>query len=78
MLLQKVDDRIYVQNKIETMYKQANISIPVNRLGLAKGIGLVCRNTSCLIFGNANFQLSLFFDFLAGSSFASGYCTGKT
>ncbi|XP_020263565.1 protein SHOOT GRAVITROPISM 6 isoform X2 [Asparagus officinalis] len=41
MLLQKVDDRIYVHNKIDSMYKQANISLPVNRLGLAKGMGLV-------------------------------------
>lgn len=41
MLLQKVDDRVYVHNKIESMYKHANISIPVNRLGLAKGMGLV-------------------------------------
>ncbi|KAJ6851452.1 protein SHOOT GRAVITROPISM 6 isoform X1 [Iris pallida] len=41
MLLQKVDDRIYVHEKIDLMYKHANISIPVNRLGLAKGMGLV-------------------------------------
>ncbi|XP_074563912.1 protein SHOOT GRAVITROPISM 6-like isoform X2 [Curcuma longa] len=41
MLLQKVDDRIYVREKIEWMYDHANISIPVNRLGLAKGMGLI-------------------------------------
>nr|CAD1836020.1 unnamed protein product [Ananas comosus var. bracteatus] len=41
MLLQKVDDRRYVREKINWMYKHANISIPTNRLGLAKGIGLV-------------------------------------
>ncbi|KAG6524380.1 hypothetical protein ZIOFF_014289 [Zingiber officinale] len=41
MLLQKVDDRIYVHGKIEWMYDRANISVPVNRLGLAKGMGLI-------------------------------------
>ncbi|XP_073526484.1 uncharacterized protein [Phyllobates terribilis] len=41
VLLQKVDDRIYVCDKINLMYKQANIAIPTNRLGLAKAIGLV-------------------------------------
>ncbi|KAG0457440.1 hypothetical protein HPP92_022597, partial [Vanilla planifolia] len=41
MLLQKVDDRIYVHQKIEWMYRHANISVPANRLGLAKGMGLV-------------------------------------
>nr|XP_029119800.1 protein SHOOT GRAVITROPISM 6 isoform X2 [Elaeis guineensis] len=41
MLLQKVDDRIYVREKIEWMYKHADISVPTNRLGLAKGMGLV-------------------------------------
>lgn len=41
MLLQKVKDRAYVRSKINWMYKQANISIPTNRLGLAKAIGLV-------------------------------------
>ncbi|XP_042435238.1 protein SHOOT GRAVITROPISM 6-like [Zingiber officinale] len=41
MLLQKVDDRIYVCGKIEWMYDHATISIPVNRLGLAKGMGLI-------------------------------------
>lgn len=41
MLLQKVDDKVYVRDKIELMYKQANIAIPTNRLGLAKGMGLV-------------------------------------
>lgn len=42
MLLQKVDDRVYVNGKIEWMYAHANISVPTNRLGLAKGMGLVC------------------------------------
>uniref|UniRef100_A0A2P2LR37 Protein SHOOT GRAVITROPISM 6 isoform X2 n=1 Tax=Rhizophora mucronata TaxID=61149 RepID=A0A2P2LR37_RHIMU len=41
MLLQKLDDRNYVQDKIDWMYTQANISIPTNRLGLAKAMGLV-------------------------------------
>ena len=41
MLLQKVDDRGYVHEKIEWMYKHADISVPTNRLGLAKGMGLV-------------------------------------
>lgn len=41
VLLQKVDDRIYVCDKIDWMYKQANIAIPANRLGLAKAMGLV-------------------------------------
>jgi hypothetical protein len=42
MLLQKVDDRAYVRNKIDWMYKQASIANPANRLGLAKAMGLVC------------------------------------
>lgn len=42
MLLQKVNDRAYVRDKIDWMYKQANITIPTNRLGLAKAMGLVC------------------------------------
>lgn len=41
MLLQKLDDRMYVREKIDLMYKQANILVPTNRLGLAKGMGLV-------------------------------------
>ncbi|KAM7255099.1 hypothetical protein ACFE04_020340 [Oxalis oulophora] len=41
LLLQKVDDKIYVRTKIDLMYKHANISIPTNRLGLAKAMGLV-------------------------------------
>ncbi|KAK3226648.1 hypothetical protein Dsin_006510 [Dipteronia sinensis] len=41
VLLQKVDDRAYVCAKIDWMYKQANIAIPSNRLGLAKAMGLV-------------------------------------
>ncbi|KAI3989746.1 hypothetical protein MKX01_040716 [Papaver californicum] len=41
VLLKKVDDRAYVREKINWMYKQANIAVPTNRLGLAKGMGLV-------------------------------------
>ncbi|KAI9086376.1 hypothetical protein K1719_031830 [Acacia pycnantha] len=41
MLLQKVNDRAYVHDKIDWMYTQANIAIPTNRLGLAKAMGLV-------------------------------------
>ncbi|GMH09863.1 hypothetical protein Nepgr_011704 [Nepenthes gracilis] len=41
ILLQKVDDRVYVREKIDLMNKQANIAIPTNRLGLAKAMGLV-------------------------------------
>ncbi|CAI0469322.1 unnamed protein product [Linum tenue] len=41
MLLQKVDDKVYVQDKINWMYRQADIAIPSNRLGLAKAMGLV-------------------------------------
>ncbi|KAF6167742.1 hypothetical protein GIB67_017237 [Kingdonia uniflora] len=41
ILLQKVDDRAYIHEKIDWMYKHANIAVPTNRLGLAKGMGLV-------------------------------------
>ncbi|KAM3325089.1 protein SHOOT GRAVITROPISM 6 isoform X1 [Capsicum chacoense] len=41
ILLQKVHARAYVRAKIDLMYKQANITIPTNRLGLAKAMGLV-------------------------------------
>ncbi|KAM7464220.1 hypothetical protein LguiA_032341 [Lonicera macranthoides] len=41
MLLQKIDNRAYVRNKINWMYQQANIAFPSNRLGLAKAMGLV-------------------------------------
>uniref|UniRef100_J3LJZ8 Condensin complex subunit 1 C-terminal domain-containing protein n=1 Tax=Oryza brachyantha TaxID=4533 RepID=J3LJZ8_ORYBR len=41
MLLQKVDDRIYVREKIDWMCTNSSMSIPINRLGLAQGIGLV-------------------------------------
>ncbi|KAK4789666.1 hypothetical protein SAY86_016970 [Trapa natans] len=41
MLLQKVDDRAFVCDRIGWMYKQANIANPTNRLGLAKAMGLV-------------------------------------
>jgi len=40
-LLQKVTERAYVRDKIDWMYKQANIANPTNRLGLAKAMGLV-------------------------------------
>ncbi|KAK9079338.1 hypothetical protein SSX86_001009 [Deinandra increscens subsp. villosa] len=41
ILLQKVDNRTFVRDKIDWMYKQSNINIPENRLGLAKAMGLV-------------------------------------
>lgn len=41
MLIQKVDDRIYVREKIDWMCRHSSMSIPINRLGLAQGIGLV-------------------------------------
>lgn len=41
ILLQKINDRAYVHDKIDLMYKQANIAVPTNRLGLAKAMGLV-------------------------------------
>ncbi|PNX94865.1 hypothetical protein L195_g018046, partial [Trifolium pratense] len=41
ILLQKVNDRAYVHDKMNWMYKQSNIAIPTNRLGLAKAMGLV-------------------------------------
>ncbi|KAH9621654.1 hypothetical protein KSS87_017788 [Heliosperma pusillum] len=41
VLLQKVVDKVYVRDKIDLMYKQADIAVPTNRLGLAKGMGLV-------------------------------------
>lgn len=41
MLLQKVDNRAYVQQKIAAMYKHADTADETNRLGLAKGMGLV-------------------------------------
>ncbi|EPS71954.1 hypothetical protein M569_02803, partial [Genlisea aurea] len=41
ILLQKLNDRTYVRSKINLMYLQANIASPVNRLGLAKAMGLV-------------------------------------
>ncbi|XP_042014452.1 protein SHOOT GRAVITROPISM 6-like isoform X1 [Salvia splendens] len=41
ILLQRVHDRSYVHAKIDLMYTQANIALPVNRLGLAKAMGLV-------------------------------------
>ncbi|CAM6090973.1 unnamed protein product [Calypogeia fissa] len=41
MLLQKVDDKDYVQRKISLMYKRADVANETNRLGLAMGVGLV-------------------------------------
>jgi hypothetical protein len=41
MLLQKVDDKEYVQRKITLMYRQADVADQTNRLGLAMGSGLV-------------------------------------
>ncbi|KAG8374197.1 hypothetical protein BUALT_Bualt11G0106000 [Buddleja alternifolia] len=41
ILLQKVRDRTYVRAKIDLMYMQADIALPVNRVGLAKAMGLV-------------------------------------
>eukprot|EP01018_Ginkgo_biloba_P020375 Gb_30357 [translate_table: standard] len=41
MLLQKVDNRAYVREKIDWMYRKANIADKTNRIGLAKGMGLV-------------------------------------
>lgn len=41
ILLQKVNDRAYVHDKMNWMYKHSNIAIPINRLGLAKAMGLV-------------------------------------
>ncbi|KAL5709726.1 Protein SHOOT GRAVITROPISM 6 [Ranunculus cassubicifolius] len=41
ILLRKVEDRTYVHRKINWMYQKANIAVPTNRLGLAKGMGLV-------------------------------------
>lgn len=41
MLLQKVDDKEYVQRKISLMYKRADVANETNRLGLAMGVGLV-------------------------------------
>lgn len=48
ILLQKVNDRAYVRDKIDWIYEQADISIPANRLGLAKAMGLVFRVYYCL------------------------------
>ncbi|WOL06180.1 protein SHOOT GRAVITROPISM 6 [Canna indica] len=71
MLLQKVDDRLYVHRKIEWMYEHANISIPTNRLGLAKGMGLIAAShldtvlekLKCILdnVGHSRFQRFLFY-----------------
>lgn len=78
MLLQKVDDRIYVHEKIEWMYKHADISVPTNRLGLAKGMGLVCWYRKLVSVQDLLFLYYIFFSLLlAGCCFTSGYCSGK-
>nr|ATB19903.1 putative SGR6 [Hesperocyparis bakeri] len=41
MLLQKVDNRAYVREKLDWMYRKANIADKTNRIGLAKAVGLV-------------------------------------
>jgi len=41
MLLQKIDDKHYVQQKIASMYKHANIRNETNQFGLAKGMVLI-------------------------------------
>jgi len=41
MLLHKVDEKCYVQQKIVLMCKHANIRDEMNQIGLAKGMGLV-------------------------------------
>jgi len=50
MLLQKVDDRVYVSEKIDWMCGHSSMSIPINRLGLAQGIGLVRCHRESLYF----------------------------
>ncbi|KAJ0027548.1 hypothetical protein Pint_35765 [Pistacia integerrima] len=42
MLLQKVDERAYVRDKIDWMYKQANIAIPTNRLVFSLSMFIIC------------------------------------
>lgn len=51
MLLQKVDNRSYVQHKIGAMYKHANVANEIDRLGLAKGMGLVLTLAALLVSG---------------------------
>ncbi|KAH9326058.1 hypothetical protein KI387_006236, partial [Taxus chinensis] len=41
VLLQKIDNKAYVREKLDWMYKKANIADKTNRIGLAKGVGLV-------------------------------------
>lgn len=41
MLLQRVDNKYYVREKLEVMFKNAHVSNITNRLGLAMGFGLV-------------------------------------
>lgn len=55
MLLQKVDNRTYVQQKIAAMYKHANVADATNRLGLAKGMGLVFNICTSLLNCNSLF-----------------------
>lgn len=41
VLLQRVDNKYYVREKLEVMFKNAHVSNITNRLGLAMGFGLV-------------------------------------
>ncbi|KAH7352920.1 hypothetical protein KP509_19G069800 [Ceratopteris richardii] len=41
VLLQRVDNRFYVREKLEIMFKFADVTNVINRLGLAMGFGLV-------------------------------------
>ncbi|XP_018685666.2 protein SHOOT GRAVITROPISM 6 isoform X2 [Musa acuminata AAA Group] len=74
MLLQKVDDRVYVNGKIEWMYAHANISVPTNRLGLAKGMGLIAAShldtvlekLKCILDNVGYSRFQRFFSFLSG------------
>ncbi|KAI4319538.1 hypothetical protein MLD38_033124 [Melastoma candidum] len=76
MLLQKVDNKSYVRDKIDWMYKQANIANPTNRLGLAKAMGLVAASHLDAVLEKLkdildNMGLSIFERFL--SFFSDGF-----
>lgn len=78
ILLQKVNDRAYVRDKIDWMYEQADISIPANRLGLAKAMGLVF--WVYLPFFSLRCWFSAYVNMLTycvGRGFSLGHCTGK-
>ena len=47
-LLQKVDNKLYVQRMITLMYQRADISDVTNREGLAVAMGLVPNTLSIL------------------------------